>query len=1349
MKNIFVCILIIVFSTSGLWSQSISVFNLDHSQFPKIKAKMFVLDAKGEIATGIDKNNIIITEDGLNRDLTSLDCPIPKPPDAISSILTIDVSGSMTGNGMTMAKAAANAWVQAIPLGKSECAITSFDTQNYLNCDFTTDRQKLLNSILLLKPQGGTDFNAALIDRMFGSLILAERGKHKKTVVFLTDGYASGSETEIVNKANALNASIYCVVLGNKAPAILKNIAARTGGECFDEITDAEQAENCYKNILNKVQGGEPCSIEWLSDGCPDNRIVNISVPKFEISTKDRYSVNFDLLPKILILPNNSLRFGPVAPGNFVTKKIKLISSAQSIRIDSITGNNKRFKVLDFPAEGIILNPESQAEFSIEFFPFDSAYQFTRFNIHSNACIGNYFYASGGFNGGKNNTLSIIEPNGNELYAASADTAIKWDGIPASDTVLIEISTDGGFRWHKVSDYSIGLTQNHTLPNTNSDKCLIRVKQLESTGSKLINIQPFTYFVSSVSISPNSKFIATCGEEKSFKIFNLSTGELIYSENTFLAYRHARFSPDGSKIAIAMSDYSVRILSAANWSLISTIKEANSWVEEMAFSGDGSKLALVSNDNGKKNAKIIDLSTFAAITTADHAQSINDIVCSSDGSKFITTSDDGTIKIWDATSGSELKTISGAMQSYEAISPSPEGSRLAVSANNGSKFAIIDIQSGQVIHQHSMSNAAITDVSWSYDGQSIAIATNKSGIILFSGENYDSLRVFQDNPFKINDVEWSRDSKFLVAGTNDNFVRVWNFELIIQEAVSENYWSIVSPAYSLGQISFDKYAIGSIKDSIFQDLIANNSKVPLNINKYEIIGSDANAFSLVSNIPPLTVPAYQSQYGELQFRPYKAGLHNANLKIYTQIDTTTISISGEGYDPKFTEIIKYIDFGQIYVDTRKDTTVNVLRNKSTANLIIESVKIIGPDIEQFYLTEPSESKTIAPNEYFSLPLAYFPISRGKANTAIAISFLGESNPVQIQLIGEGLSDCGAESFSINDFEYRRHLLYLGDATPSGEALTLNPSKNYTLGGAVTKKRLPVDSGFVSTYSFAITEPYQSANNENSYPGADGISFVIHNSDNMKVGRGGGGVGYEGIKNGLAIELDLFANDSSQPENNNDPNGNHLAVFRITPGDTILRSKHTPQSVLMINPNIPIIRSDGTIYYQKVEYIPSLKELLIFIDTVADFKSPAIVLSDFDLSNYIDMEYSKGVYLAILATSGNSRQSHTILSWNTCTYSTANSVPAEIDDEIRLLDESISVYPNPSSGKTMLTIETETAKSCTVSVFNSLGEVILPPNTHLLNNSRTTIPLPDSLPSGNLFIKIEIDGFTIMKHLVKM
>jgi len=75
---------------------------------------------------------------------------------------------------------------------------------------------------------------------------------------------------------------------------------------------------------------------------------------------------------------------------------------------------------------------------------------------------------------------------------------------------------------------------------------------------------------------------------------------------------------------------------------------------------------------------------------------------------------------------------------------------------------------------------------------------------------------------------------------------------------------------------------------------------------------------------------------------------------------------------------------------------------------------------------------------------------------------------------------------------------------------------------------PVNSGFTTYFKFQISTAAICCT-----PG-DGLAFVVQNSSATALGTGFGGLGYAGISNSLAIELDTFKDAW-------DPNANHVAV----------------------------------------------------------------------------------------------------------------------------------------------------------------------------------------------------------------
>ena len=183
MKNITI-FLIFILSTLTLKAQSLTVFDIDTVSFPVMKAKFYAFDGDYKQILDLSPDDFEIYEDGVEREVLSVSCPEPSSPTAISSVLVMDVSGSMSGTMLDKAQEAARSWVNGLPLGKSECAITSFDNVNNMIQDFTKDRNRLLQKIELLGAGGGTDYEAGFINPLAGGLLVAQTGKYKKVIVF-------------------------------------------------------------------------------------------------------------------------------------------------------------------------------------------------------------------------------------------------------------------------------------------------------------------------------------------------------------------------------------------------------------------------------------------------------------------------------------------------------------------------------------------------------------------------------------------------------------------------------------------------------------------------------------------------------------------------------------------------------------------------------------------------------------------------------------------------------------------------------------------------------------------------------------------------------------------------------------------------------------------------------------------------------------------------------------------------------------------------------------------------------------------------------------------------------------
>ncbi len=479
MKNLTILLAILMSYTAH--SQSFSVFNVETANFPAVKANFYAFDAAGNQITNLSPSDFELTEDGVQRNITLVSCPSPKPSQPVSSVLTIDISGSMKGSNMDMAKTAAKVWIDAMNLAKSECAVTSFNKNNYLNQDFTTDRQKLISAVDNLNPGGGTSFDAGLISPKAGALLIADKGKHKKVVVFLTDGKSKCNAAAVIQKANQINAVVYCIALNLPCPQSLKDISAQTGGQWFENISSSKEAEDAYRQILMRARGSDPCTIEWQSGVSCYAGITNVEITLLQNGAKaaTSYQSPNTSVAKLEFDPSY-VKFADPEVGVTAEQKVTVTARNADFTITNITANNASFFITP---DNFTLNDGQSLELTVSYIAPDSGYVYCRFDIENDVCP-TKFYASGGWRGKRPTikTIKLIHPNGGEVFVAGSDTVITWEGVPPEEPVKLEYRTDDNQPWVTIADSATGLNHPFRVPKVASKKYLARVTAAAKSG---------------------------------------------------------------------------------------------------------------------------------------------------------------------------------------------------------------------------------------------------------------------------------------------------------------------------------------------------------------------------------------------------------------------------------------------------------------------------------------------------------------------------------------------------------------------------------------------------------------------------------------------------------------------------------------------------------------------------------------------------------------------------------------------------------------------------------------------------------------------------------------------------
>ncbi len=110
-------------------------------------------------------------------------------------------------------------------------------------------------------------------------------------------------------------------------------------------------------------------------------------------------------------------------------------------------------------------------------------------------------------------------------------------------------------------------------------------------------------------------------------------------------------------------------------SLLSTLTGHTSFVWGVACSPDGQLLASGSSD---RTIKLWNLTTGKELRTlTGHTSIVSSVACSPDSQTLASGSDDGTIKLWNLTTGKELRTLTGHAGWVYSVAFCPDGQTLA------------------------------------------------------------------------------------------------------------------------------------------------------------------------------------------------------------------------------------------------------------------------------------------------------------------------------------------------------------------------------------------------------------------------------------------------------------------------------------------------------------------------------------------------------------------------------------------------------------------------------------------------------------------------------------------------
>ena len=309
-----------------------------------------------------------------------------------------------------------------------------------------------------------------------------------------------------------------------------------------------------------------------------------------------------------------------------------------------------------------------------------------------------------------------LRSDGRRVVTASADrTARIWD-------------VDSGQRLCELAGHQDSLSHvlfssdGHRVATASADQT-VRIWDADSCQLRA-ELKGHSDDVLSIDFSPDGQILGSASVDRSARIWNAQSGQLL---TVLSGHREAvnvvRFSPDGQRVATGSRDATVRIWDARSGRMLREMKRHRGIVNDLAFSPDGEigvsagedrELHIWDGRSGdpladadsllgsiwsvtfsprdrsfvavgfKNTARVWSRNLALVIELKGHDATLHSARYSRDGLHLATTSEDGTVRMWDPQSGHMLAVLHGRTQPSVAAEFSPDGRRLISAGAEGS-----------------------------------------------------------------------------------------------------------------------------------------------------------------------------------------------------------------------------------------------------------------------------------------------------------------------------------------------------------------------------------------------------------------------------------------------------------------------------------------------------------------------------------------------------------------------------------------------------------------------------------------------------------------------------------------
>ena len=485
---------------------------------------------------------------------------------------------------------------------------------------------------------------------------------------------------------------------------------------------------------------------------------------------------------------------GKLLASSSVDRTIRIWDISTGANISILTGHNDAVKSVVFSPDGNYLASASDDK-TVRIWNVKTGLSIKQIEAHSDWV----------------NSVSY-SPDGKYIVSASKDKTVKiWDSVSGKCILTIKGHSDAVstavFSPDSRHVYTYSWDMTAKIWNSQTGECVKIIKE---------TTEGFNF--SDAFFGPSGRYMAAISEKlvvneatnslshiNILKIWDMSTGLCIRELGEIEFNSNISFSPDELHLAIGGLDHLIRVIETEPGKHCVNLSGHQGVVNSVTFSYDG-KLIL-SSSYDQKTIKLWDSESGQCIlTTTDPKEGYMSARFSPDANHFVTISTDNSrnsiLRVWETKTGKNVRVLQGQPGGVFYADYSADGKMIVsasyTSASYDTNVRYWDAETGECLK--STNDNFVNPSQISPSGHYLGAVPNNclTGIEIWNLEKRERIHFIMDaHKDQVLSMAFSPDSKYLVTGSADGTIKVWNVDF------GKNIITLADMLYPIRSVEFD------------------------------------------------------------------------------------------------------------------------------------------------------------------------------------------------------------------------------------------------------------------------------------------------------------------------------------------------------------------------------------------------------------------------------------------------------------------------------------------------------------------------------------------------------------------